>query len=122
MIEAATILFCLVLAGLAVFQGALILGAPIGKYAWGGRHTVLPTNLRIGSMISIVLYAIFIVIVLDKVAVFTVFKDSAIANTGSWILAVYFFIGVLMNGISRSKSERNLMTPIALTCTLIALN
>lgn len=126
MIELATLLFCLILAGLAVFQGALILGAPIGKYAWGGAHTILPTNLKIGSMVSIVLYVIFIMIILSKVGVFTLFKDPAVVNIGTWVLAVYFFIGVLMNGISRSKAERNLMTPIALilaiTCMLIAMN
>lgn len=45
---------------------------------------------------------------------------------GIWVLAVYFAVGVVMNGISRSKPERNLMTPVALvlaiTTLLIALN
>ncbi|MFX1346304.1 MAG: hypothetical protein ACFFAI_14420 [Promethearchaeota archaeon] len=31
-----------------------------------------------------------------------------------WILAVYFTIGVLMNMMSRSKWEKQIMTPIAL--------
>lgn len=124
MTEIATFLFCLVLVGLAIFQGALIIGAPIGKYAWGGAHTVLPTSLKIGSVISIILYLIFIVIVLDKVEFLTIFKDPVIADAGTWILAAYFYVGVLMNGVSRSRSERNLMTPIALilaiACTIIA--
>jgi len=125
MIEAATLLFCLILAGLAVFQAALIAGAPIGNYAWGGAHTVLPASLKIGSAVSIILYAIFIIIVLSRVEILTLLNDS-VANTGVWVLAVYFYIGVLMNGISRSKSERHLMTPVALvlaiTCTIIALS
>jgi hypothetical protein len=125
MVEIATLLFCLILAGLAVFQAALIAGAPIGNYAWGGAHTVLPASLKIGSAVSIILYAIFIIIVLSRVEILTLLNDS-VANTGVWVLAVYFYIGVLMNGISRSKSERHLMTPVALvlaiTCTIIALS
>lgn len=125
MIEVATLLFCLILVGLAVFQAALMLGAPIGNYAWGGAHRVLPTNLKIGSAVSIILYAIFIVTVLNRVEILTLLDDS-VANIGVWVLAAYFYIGVLMNGISRSKSERNLMTPVALvlaiTCTIIALS
>lgn len=31
-----------------------------------------------------------------------------------WVLAEYFALGVLMNGISRSKPERLVMTPTAL--------
>ncbi|WP_244292716.1 hypothetical protein [[Micrococcus luteus] ATCC 49442] len=44
---------------MAVFQAALIAGAPLGHLVWGGRHKVLPPNLRIGSAVSIVLYALF---------------------------------------------------------------
>src|SRR5688572_16752146 len=126
MIETAGIVSCFILAGLTVFQIALILGAPLGRYAWGGAHTVLPANLRIGSMVSIVLYIIFAVIIASKAEIFALFKDSAVIDIGIWIIAIYFSLGVFMNGISRSKPERNLMTPIALilatTTTLIALH
>lgn len=124
MLENAAIVTCTILAVLAVSQVALIFGAPIGRYAWGGAHAILPTNLRIGSVISIVLYVIFAIIILSKVEVISLFKNPAIANVGIWVLAVYFAIGVFMNGISRSKSERNLMTRVALvlaiTTTFIA--
>jgi len=126
MIEIAAIISCLVLAGLAVFQLALVFGAPIGKYAWGGTHMVLPVNLRIGSIISIVLYGIFAVIILNKAEIITLFSNPAIVSVGIWALAVYCYIGILMNGISRSKPERNLMTPVAsiltILTTLIALH
>lgn len=126
MTDLAAIVSCIVLLGLAVFQLALIFGAPIGKYAWGGSHKILPTNLRIGSAISILLYGIFAAIVLSKAEIITLFDNRAIADVGIWVLAVYFAVGVLMNGISRSKSERNLMTPVALllaiTTTILALS
>lgn len=121
MIEIFAIVSCIILLGLAIFQLALIFGAPIGKYAWGGAHTTLPRNLRIGSAISILLYGIFAAIILGKADIFSLFSDSAITNIGVWILAIYFCIGVVMNGISRSKPERNLMTPIALVLAILTL-
>ncbi len=54
--------FCLLLAALAGFQAALLAGAPLGEYAWGGQHRVLPRRLRIGSAVAIVLYLLFAVI------------------------------------------------------------
>lgn len=30
-----------------------------------------------------------------------------------WVLAAYFTLGIVMNGISRSKPERLIMTPTA---------
>lgn len=50
---------CALLAALAVFQGALIAGAPIGHLAWGGQHRILPCKLRISSAVSIPVYALF---------------------------------------------------------------
>src|SRR5690606_3719032 len=56
----------IVLLALAFFQLALVFGAPLGRFAWGGQHEVLPANLRIGSAVSIVLYALFVVVLLDR--------------------------------------------------------
>lgn len=119
MIAIAAIISCVVLAGLTVFQLALIFGAPMGKYAWGGAHQVLPINLRIGSIVSILLYSIFAAIILDKAELVTLFDNHAMVDIGIWVLAVYFCIGVLMNGVSRSKPERNLMTPLALILAIM---
>jgi hypothetical protein len=39
--------FCLLLAGLAIFQTLLIAGLPFGRLAFGGQNRVLPTKLRL---------------------------------------------------------------------------
>jgi hypothetical protein len=36
------------------------------------------------------------------------------ADLGIWALTAYFAVGVVMNGLSRSRKERLLMTPVAL--------
>jgi hypothetical protein len=119
MIETLAIVTCAILAGLTIFQGALIFGAPLGNYAWGGQHKVLPTNLKIGSIVSILLYASFAVIILSKTNIANVINNDAILDAATWILAGYFWLGLIMNGISRSKPERNLMTPVALILAVL---
>ncbi len=114
------------LAALAVFQLALALGAPWGRFVWGGQHErQLPRGLRIGSAVSIVLYALFAVVLLDRAGLVDVVPD-AVARVGAWVLLAYFALGVLMNGLSRSRSERLVMTPAVLVlavCTgIIALH
>lgn len=118
MIDIAAITAVVLLAGLTVFQLALISGAPLGKYAWGGAHTVLPVNLRIGSMVSILLYGLIAAIILSKAEIFTLIDNKEIVDVGAWVIAIYFATGILLNGISKSKRERNLMTPIVLVLTV----
>ncbi|MGZ4545315.1 MAG: hypothetical protein ACXVXT_07965 [Blastococcus sp.] len=114
MITGFALLACGLLAGLAVFQGALVAGLPLGRFAWGGRQAVLPANLRIGSTVSIVLYAIFALIVLQAAAVTGVLPGEGWVHVAVWVLAGYFLLGTAMNAASRSRSERLVMTPVAL--------
>jgi hypothetical protein len=115
---------CVVLIALGIFQLALILGAPLGRYAWGGAHRVLPLKFRIGSIASIVLYVAFALIILSKTGLVDVVSGN-VADIGIWVLTVYFLIGVVINWVSRSKSERIVMTPVAFVlaflCFLVAI-
>ena len=108
------LLACAVLAGLAVFQGALIGGAPLGSMAWGGQHRVLPARLRIGSAVSIAVYALFAYAALAKAGVVPPLVSETFTSISMWVMTAYFALGVLMNGISRSKPERLVMTPATL--------
>ncbi|UOY02949.1 hypothetical protein [Blastococcus sp. PRF04-17] len=58
MIMTAAVVVSVLLGALAVFQIGLVLGRPWGRLAWGGGHRVLPTGYRIGSAISVVIYAV----------------------------------------------------------------
>jgi len=117
---AAAIALTVILALLAVFQLALALGAPIGRFAWGGSHRVLPTRLRIGSLVSIVIYAVIAVLALDRVDLIDVVPD-AVSAVGMWIVFGYFVLGIVMNAVSRSKPERYTMTPVVLVLAVLSL-
>lgn len=114
LVQLAALAACIVLAGLAVFQAALASGAPLGRFAWGGQHKVLPAGLRVGSAVSIVLYGAFGYIALAKAGMVPLLANGAVTSVVAWVLAGYFALGVLMNAISRSTAERAVMTPVAL--------
>lgn len=111
-------LACVVLAALAVFQILLVAGRPLGRFAWGGAHEVLPTRLRVGSAVSVVLYGLLATVILDA-AELTHLLPQAFSDVGIWVVTAYFAIGTVMNAMSRSKPERLLMTPTALTLAVL---
>lgn len=105
-----------VLAGIAVVQLLAVLGMPVGRMLWGGAHRVLPRRLRIGSAVSIVVYAAFAWVLLSRAGA-VAGRDSGFVVVATWVLLAYFAIGVVMNVISRSPLERAVMTP---ACALLA--
>jgi hypothetical protein len=115
------VVFCLILAALAVFQGALIGGAPLGEYAWGGQHRVLPRRLRLGSAVSIALYALFAIVALAKAGVLEVLPGTPLVGIAMWVIAGYLILGVPLNAISRSRKERFVMTPTVLVLAGLAI-
>ncbi len=123
--EIAAILALIIFTGLAIFQAALALGAPLGHFAWGGAHRILPKRLRIGSTVSIVIYALCVLIIFERVA-FTSLLPPVISTVGAWILVGYFALGIVMNAISRSRPERLTMTPtvsiLTILVTIVALS
>lgn len=117
----ASIIALTVLFFLALFQVALIFGAPLGNYAWGGQHKILPMQFRIGSITSIIIYAIFAALILSKSELWTIIHNETALSVGLWMTTTYLGLGVFLNAISRSKRERNLMTPVALVLAITFL-
>lgn len=112
---------CAVLLGLGVFQILLVGGAPLGHFAWGGQHLILPWAFRIGSVVSVLLYMGFALVILDAAKLIFVLTER-LSNILIRVTAGYFLIGVGMNLISPSVLERVIMAPVAaLLCMLTVL-
>lgn len=111
----------LILFGLTVFQILLIMGKPLGDYAWGGQHRILPMSFRIASVSSIGLYVLFAVFLASKAGIVNVVTNQSVLNTGMWIFTCYFVLGILLNAISRNKKERMVMTPVVVFLAIIFL-
>ena len=119
---AAAVLACVILAALAVFQACLSLGAPWGRLAWGGQHEGrLPGRLRVGSVVSIVLYAVFAAFIVDRAGLVDLIPSDRVVRVGTWVLVGYLALGVVMNALSRSTAERAVMTPTALVLAVCAV-
>lgn len=115
--SSAAVAACVLLGALAVFQALLVFGVPLGRFAWGGQHEVLPTRLRVGSLISLVIYVLVGWVLLARAG-----QDSGghgIVGVATWVIAGFFLLGAAGNLASRSRSERLVMTPVAvLLCAL----
>lgn len=109
-----------VLSLLAIFQLALALGAPLGRFAWGGQHRVLPQRMRVGSIVSILIYALIALCALDRAGAIDVFPDI-VSAVAMWVIFGYFALGVVLNAISKSKPERAVMVPITIVLTVLSL-
>ena len=117
----AAILFTVLISLLALFQFALVLGAPLGGYAWVGQHAGrLPARHRIGSAVSIVLYLLFALVVLDRAGLLDVFPEGFSAGA-IWAVFAILALSTIANIASRSKKERIVMSPIAALLALLAL-
>lgn len=108
-----------VLALLAVFQIALIFGAPLGRFAWGGQHRVLPGRLRIGSAVTVLVYALIALIAWDRAGVIDIFGD-AFSQIAMWVIFAYFALGIVMNAVSRSRPERLTMVPVSIVLAAVS--
>jgi hypothetical protein len=122
MVTVAAVMACLVLGALAVFQLLLALGAPLGRFAWGGQHRVLPTALRAGSVVSIAIYALLATVVLARADLVSPGVPVGVVRTATWVIVAYLLLGAGLNLASRSKPERAVMSPVtAVLCALYAV-
>lgn len=121
MATTAAIFFSVLMAGLAVFQLALALGAPIGHFAWGGQHRVLPRGLRIGSLVAIALYTLFSLIVLMHAGLIEPWLGPGWTTPALWVVIAYTALGIFANAISRSRAERLTMTPLVAVLVILML-
>ena len=117
----AAIVLCIMFAGLAVFQLALVFGAPLGHFAWGGADRVLPRSKRIGSVIAIVLYAVFAWVFLMRAGLMPLVLPEIVVDVAAWVIVAYLALGIPLNAISRSKPERYTATPIAIVLVVLAV-
>lgn len=117
----AVALFTLIIAILAVFQLALAAGAPLGRYAWGGRcEGKLPVGLRVGSAASVLLYIFFALTMLDQAGMIDVFPVG-FSRFAIWVMFALLCLSAVANLASRSKRERITMTPVALLLAALTL-
>jgi hypothetical protein len=107
------------LAFVALFQFALVLGAPMGEYAFGGAHSgKLPARYRAASAVSILIYAAIAGHYLAQLGVLPKLLPTTMNDLANWAVVAFNLVGLVLNSISRSKSERQLWVPVLLLLTI----
>lgn len=113
------------LGGMAFFQLALALGAPIGHLAWGGAHRRLPPRLRGASAVVSLVFVGAVLTVLAAVGRVGWLARTGAVSTALWILVVVFGFSALANSASSRPQERWVGIPVAtllcLCCAVLAL-
>ena len=91
-------IFTAIVAGLIFFQIALALGAPLGRFTFGGAQVRLPARCRLGSLVSFSIYGVCAANVLDRTGVVDRVSDD-VSKIGAWAVAAFLTLGVALNAI-----------------------
>ena len=106
----------------ALFQLALVLGAPMGEYAFGGQHVgKLPLGYRIGSAVSFLMMLALAGHYLAQLGVFTPILPEPQNSWVNWVLVGFAALAALMNNITRSQKEKRLWGGTTLAMLLAAV-
>lgn len=92
---------------------SLVFGAPLGEYAMGGQHSILPFRKRIIAVFAIIIQLSGIIVLLDGGEIIKTGLSASVIKIGCYIYAIYLSLNVLMNIFSKSKKERMFMTPLS---------
>ncbi|MTA31295.1 MAG: hypothetical protein F2558_05055 [Actinobacteria bacterium] len=94
---------------LALFQLAIVLGAPLGEYAFGGQNAgVMPVPYRIASFFSFLVALAIAGHYLAQLGVLNPLLGSELNQIVNWVLVAMNVPAAILNNITRSQKERRL--------------
>ena len=119
--QTAAISLVIVLALVAMFQLAVVLGAPLGEYVSGGQTAGKVTpRLRVASAVSILVYAGMAGHLLAQVGVLPMLFEGRFNAWGNWAIVGVLGASLVLNAMSKSKKERQLWVPVLLLSVVLA--
>ena len=106
----------------ALFQVAIVLGAPLGEYSYGGRTIgKLPSRYRISSLFSAAAMLAFAGHYLAFLGVFQPIVNQQIFSVINWVLVGFSALAALLNNITRSQKEKRLWGGVTLAMFLASI-
>jgi len=88
----------------------------------GGKHKIMPKEMRAACLISVCVQLMAVVFLLQAGNVISISLIAPVAKVVCYFFAFYLFVNTIMNALSKSKKEKAVMTPlsfIAAICFLI---
>jgi len=98
--------------GAVILYVLLSLGLPYGEFAMGGRHRIMPPQMRVACGVSVVIQLIAILYLLQAGNVISI--GLPFDRRVCYFFAVYLILNTIMNLLSRSMKEKLVMTPLSL--------
>lgn len=92
----------------------LAFGFPYGEFAMGGKYTVMPIRLRVACGCSVLIQLFAIIIILQTADIIPSLFSIGITRGLCFLFASYLTLNAMMNGFSKSRKERLVMTPLAI--------
>lgn len=106
----------------ALFHLAIVLGAPVGDYAYGGQHQgVLPTGYRIASVVSMFVMIAVAGHYLAQIGLFAPLLDATGNAIANWGFVALLALSALMNNITKSEKEKRVFGSISIAMLLAAI-
>ena len=94
---------------LALFQLAIVLGAPLGEYAYGGQNvSKLPIQYRTASVFSFLIALAIAGHYLAQLGILPMLLDENLNQIVNWGLVVFNVPAAILNNITRSQKEKRL--------------
>ena len=96
-------------ASTALFQIAIVLGAPLGEYSYGGRTVgKLPSRYRVSSVFSVLLMFAIAGHYLSYLGILTPLVSEELFIVANWALVGFAAVAALLNNITKSQKEKRL--------------
>lgn len=106
----------------ALFQLAIVLGAPLGEYAYGGQNVgKLPTRFRISSVFSMLVMFALAGHYLAQTSVLDPLLDASGNAIANWVLVGFAGLAAIMNNLTRSQKEKRLWGGTTVAMLLAAI-
>ena len=115
-------------AGMALFQLALALGAPLGEHAYGGRFADdagrLPGTWRVASAVASLILLGFAWVILARAGVIATSINETLLTVLAWMVVAYMALNTAGNFAGKSPIERYVFGGITLVlvvlCAIVA--
>ena len=117
----AAVAYALATTAVVVFQLALALGAPWGRYAMGGAFPGrYPTGMRVAAAAQGLLLALSVGVVLSRAGM-ALPQWAAASGWLTWVVVAFSALSLFLNLITPSADERRLWAPVALVMFVSSL-
>lgn len=102
-----------------LFQIAIVLGAPLGEYSYGGRTVgKLPSRYRVSSVFSVVLMFAIAGHYLSTLSILTPLVSEELFVVVNWALVGFAAVAALLNNITQSQKEKRLWGGVTIAMLL----